>query len=307
MEKAEVVMRFHFAPVSDSPIVVVSGASSGIGEDTALFLNRLGYTVAAGIRHDSDGDSLRAKAVVPDSLHPVVCDVTSDEQVCSARQVVDELLVTGRRFAGVFSNAGVAHYEGDTSSEGTPMSVLESTMDVNFFGAVRFIRAFLPAARASRSTVVINSALMARTVLPFNAGYAATKCALEGWADSLRREIAPFGVRVVLIEAAAVSTGLTNHDADAVSDDNPYPAQRPFLQKSFQSLQTHRDNPRCSPRRVSELVAHALQAQRPRSRYHVGGGANAIYAVGGLPVGLQDRVLKRLVSSSAHDSSAVGR
>ena len=196
-------------PVHDSPVVVVSGASCGIGEDAALFLNQLGYLVAAGIRREPDGDLLQAKAVDPERLRPVVFDVTSDDQVAAARQTIEGMLETGRRFAGVFSNAGVAHYEGDTSSEGTPMNVRENVMDINFLGGVRFIRAFLPLARAARGRIIINSALMARTVLPFNAGYAASKCALEGWADSLRREVGPYGVRVVLIEAAAISTGLT--------------------------------------------------------------------------------------------------
>ncbi len=279
-----------------SPVVVVSAASSGIGEDSALFLNQIGYTVAAGVRRRSDGDALRAKASVPDDLHPVMFDVTIDDQVDSARRFVEDL-ATGRRFAGMFSNAGVAHLEGDTSSEGTPMAVLDR-MTVNYFGSIRFIRAFLPLARASGGTLIINSALMARTVLPFNAGYAASKCALEGWADSLRREVRPLGVRVVLIEAAAISTGLTQEEGASVDDNNPYPAQRQFLQKSFKRLESHRDDPRCSPRRISELVAHALQAGRPRPRYHVGGGARAIYAIGGLPDALQDLLLERLVASS---------
>jgi NAD(P)-dependent dehydrogenase (short-subunit alcohol dehydrogenase family) len=288
-------MRSHIDSVAGSPVVAVSGASSGIGEDAALFLNQLGYTVAAGVRRETDGEALRAKATNRESLYPILFDVTRDEQLDSPRQFVEGLVAAGRSFAGVFSNAGIARLEGDTSSEGTPMSVLEQMMAVNFFGAVRFIRAFLPLARASRATVVVNSALMARTVLPFNAGYAASKCALEGWCDSLRREVAPLGVRVVLIEAAAISTGLNVDNGANVSDENAYPAQRRFLQRSFQRLQAHRDDPRCSPRRFSELVAHSLQAEKPRPRYHVGGGARVIHAVGGLPDRVQDHLLQRLV------------
>jgi NAD(P)-dependent dehydrogenase (short-subunit alcohol dehydrogenase family) len=289
-------MSIRVASVRDSPVVVVSGSSSGIGEDAALFLNELGYTVVAGVRRDDHGERLRAKAVAPKDLHPAVFDVTSDEQVEAARQVVERLVADGRRFAGVFSNAGVVHYQGDTSSEGTPMSALEHVMAVNFFGSLRFIRAFLPLARASDGTVVINSALMARTVLPFNAGYAASKRALEGWADSLRREIAPLGVRIVLIQAAGISTGLTD-GGTSISADNPYPQQQRFLQQSFARLERQRDNPRCSPRRVSEVVAYSMQSKSPRPRYHVGGGARAIFALGGLPTQLQDAALRRLVTS----------
>lgn len=289
-------MQAHAESVHDAPVVVVSGASSGIGEDAAIFLNQLGYLVVAGVRREADAEALRAKAVDPTRLCPVEFDVTSDEQVGSSRRTVEGLVDDGHAFAGVFSNAGIAHLRGDTSSEGTPMSVLEQVMAVNYFGAVRFIRAFLPLARRSQAGIVINSALMARTVLPFNAGYAASKRALEGWADSLRREVAPLGVRVVLIEAAAISTKLTAEGEDAVSADNPYPMQRPFLEDSFRRLDARVDDPRCSPRRVSELVARALQAPHPRPRYHVGGGARAIAAVGSLPDGLQDRLFERLVS-----------
>jgi NAD(P)-dependent dehydrogenase (short-subunit alcohol dehydrogenase family) len=281
--------------VEGAPVVVVSGAATGIGADAALYLNELGYTVAAGVRRTSDGDELRARATDPDRLEPVRFDVTKDEDVAGCRRSVEELLTGGRRFAGLFSNAGIAHYSGDTSSEGTPESVLEQVMAVNFFGAVRFVRAFLPLARSHRSTVVVNSALMARTVLPFNAGYAASKCALEGWCDSLRREIAPLGVRVVLIEAAAIATGITHGEGSEISADNPYPAQRPFLEQSFQRLRTQEDDPRCAPRRVSELVARALQARRPRTRYQVGGGARAIHTVGRLPDRAQDLLLQGLV------------
>lgn len=292
-------MAHKFEAVGDHPVVVVTGASSGMGEDAALFLNELGYTVAAGIRRSDDGGELRAKAAHPARFHPLLLDVTDDAQVDAARDAVEDLVRDGSPFAGVFSNAGIAHFEGDTSSEGTPMSVLQTMMDVNFFGGVRFIRAFLPLARAARATVVVNSALMARTVLPFNAGYAASKCALEGWVDSLRREISPLGVRVVLIEAAGISTGLmTDRDATVVAEDNPYPGQRAFLQKAFASMDDHASDPRCSPRRVSELVAHALQTPRPRSRYIAGGGSHAIHALGSLPPLVQDRALERFVRSA---------
>jgi NAD(P)-dependent dehydrogenase (short-subunit alcohol dehydrogenase family) len=291
-------MQNQFAKVEGSPIVVISGASSGIGKDSALFLNQLGYTVAAGVRRTTDGEALRAEASNPERFFPLLLDVTSDVQVNAAREEVERRVTTGLQFAGLFSNAGIVHLEGDTSSEGTPMATIEEVMDINFFGAIRFIRAFLPLARTSRGTIVVNSALMARTVLPFNGGYAASKCALEGWTDSLRREVSPLGVRVVLIEAAAISTGLTHGRDHGISEDNPYPIQRQFLEKSFASSDTHRNDPRCSPRRVSELVAHALQAKRPRCRYHVGGGARAISAVGRLPERVQDYLLEQFVSRS---------
>jgi NAD(P)-dependent dehydrogenase (short-subunit alcohol dehydrogenase family) len=292
-------VRNRVDPVQGSPIVVISGASSGIGKDAALFLNQLGYTVFAGVRRVTDREMLVEEARDPARMCPVLFDVTDDEAISAARGVVQQKVAAGLPFAGIFSNAGVVHLEGDTSSEGTPMQALEKLMAVNFFGAIRFIRAFLPLARASGGTIVVNSALMARTVLPFNGGYAASKSALEGWTDSLRREVEPLGVRVVLIEAAAIATGFTQYRGSAISDADPYPAQRRFLENAFAREEAHSEDPRCSPRRVSELVAGALQSRNPRTRYHVGGGARAISAVGGLPDKWQDAALRHLVSRSA--------
>lgn len=293
-------MAHRVRTVDDQAVVVVTGAASGMGQDAALYLNQLGYTVAAGIRRPEEGDVLVARAVQPGRLHPLLLDVTDDAQVSAARTIVAGLVDGGLPFAGIFSNAGIAHFEGDTSSEGTPMSVLQTMMDVNFFGSVRFIAAFLPLARATGACVVVNSALMAHTVLPFNSGYAASKCALEGWIDSLRREIAPRGVRVVLVEAAGISTGLVDQwAAEMVDQRNPYPEQRAFLRHAFASMDGREADPRCSPRRVSEIVAHALQTAHPRSRYVVGGGARAIHALGNLPPTVQDRALQRLVRSAA--------
>jgi NAD(P)-dependent dehydrogenase (short-subunit alcohol dehydrogenase family) len=166
-------------------------------------------------------------------------------------------------------------------------------MDVNFFGAVRVVQAFLPLVRAARGTVVVNSALMAHTRLPFNGGYAASKCALEGWMDSLRREVAPLGVRVALIEAAGITSDLeAKQDPSSVPADTPYRAQRPLIRMSAQMMRKKAGDPRLSPRRVSELMAAAVADSRPKPRRIVGGGARPIWVLGCLPDRAQDAVFR---------------
>jgi NAD(P)-dependent dehydrogenase (short-subunit alcohol dehydrogenase family) len=164
-------------------------------------------------------------------------------------------------------------------------------MDVNFFGAVRVVQAFLPLVRAARGTIVFNSALMAHTVIPFNGGYAASKCALEGWADSLRREVAPLGVRVALIEAAAVASELeSKQDPAHIPADTPYHAQRPMIRTFIEMQRKRAGDPKVSPRRVSELMAAAIASPRPKPRRIVGGGARPIWVLGCLPDRAQDVV-----------------
>lgn len=121
-------------------------------------------------------------------------DGTNPDQVEAVRAMVTEQVGAGGLTALV-SNAGIAAMSGAASCEQCPIETQQMVMDVNFFGAVRVVEAFLPLLRASKGTVIFNTALMARTAIPFNGGYAASKCALEGWADSVRREVQPLGVK----------------------------------------------------------------------------------------------------------------
>lgn len=272
---------------------LITGASSGIGEDAALYFNELGYVVFAGVRRVEDGERVRGKASRPDALHHVLLDVTDEAQVARARDEVARVLGPGRGLTALVSNAGIAALSGDVSCEGCPIEVQQRVMDVNFFGAVRVVQAFLPLVRAARGTVVVNSALMAHTRLPFNGGYAASKCALEGWMDSLRREVAPLGVRVALIEAAGITSDLeAKQDPSSVPADTPYRAQRPLIRMSAQMMRKKAGDPRLSPRRVSELMAAAVADSRPKPRRIVGGGARPIWVLGCLPDRAQDAVFR---------------
>ncbi len=164
-------------------------------------------------------------------------------------------------------------------------------MDVNFFGAVRVVQAFLPLLRASQGTVIFNAALMARTVIPFNGGYAASKCALEGWADSLRREVQPLGVKVAMIEAGYIASDL-EHKQHAVRNahEEIYPLERGIRAAMTESSARLANRADASPRRVSEAMAAAASAKAPRPRQIVGFGARPIRAIGALPDRVQDRI-----------------
>lgn len=268
--------------------VVITGTSSGIGADAALLLNELGYLVFAGVRRLSDGELVRAEAAHPERFVPLVLDVTDAAQVAGARDEV-AAVVGDRGVRAIVSNAGIAHMSGDLSCEFCPLEVQQRLMNVNFFGAVRFVQVFLPLVRHARGTVVFNSALMAHTVLPFNAGYAASKCALEGWADTLRREVAPLGVRVAMVEAAAVSSALEGKsDSSTVPADGPYGLQHAFVTTALAKQNAFSDKPALSPRRVTEKMAQAIESRRPKPRRIAGGYARPIWLVGALPDRVQD-------------------
>jgi NAD(P)-dependent dehydrogenase (short-subunit alcohol dehydrogenase family) len=270
--------------------VVITGASSGIGRDAALYFNHLGYTVFAGVRRLGDGEHVKAMAAHPEAFVPVQLDVTKAGEVEAARATVAEQVeLTG--LTALVSNAGIAAMSGRASCEQCPIETQQLVMDVNFFGAVRVVQAFLPLLRASHGTIVFNTALMARTVIPFNGGYAASKCALEGWADSLRREVAPLGVKVAMIEAGYIASDLEKKQHPASDDDEQvYRLEAGVRAAMAGSSAKLANRAGASPRRVSEAMVAAVSAENPKPRRIVGLGARPIRAIGALPDRLQDRI-----------------
>ena len=278
-----------------SRTVLITGASSGIGRDAAMHLNAEGYVVIGTVRRPADGDALISDAAHPDRMHAVQCDVTSNADVAALAERV-QTLVGEEGLHAMFSNAGVANMSGPVSAEDCPVETLERLISINYLGSVRVIQAHLPLLRASHGTLVINSALMARTVLPYNGGYAPSKAALEAWADQLRREIRPYGVRVVCIRAAAIATPLeAKQDASTVPDGGAYPEQRAFIEGGLTLMRRESAKAHVQPRRFSELVQKVIERRRPPLKPIVGGMARPIWLVGGMPERMQDAVIARLV------------
>lgn len=291
-------------PAPPDSSIVITGASSGIGRATALHLSGLGYRVFAGMRRTEDGDRLRDDAAIDpraaaENIEPIMLEVTDQGQVDEAAARVTEALGDGGLTA-VFSNAGIASFTGDTACETCPLSTQQRVMEVNHFGAVRVIQAMLPMVRRARGRVVVNSAMMARIVLPFNAGYAASKAALEAWTTALRREVAPHGVDVVLVEAGGIASSLAGHqDIDSVPATGPYAAQHRFLERFMSDMSAHADDPAWQPQRFAEVVAQALSAEHPKTRYVVGGGAHGLDAIAHLPEAMQDQAIAHTLGRAA--------
>ncbi len=275
--------------------VMITGASSGIGEDTALYLNQRGWRVFAGVRRTEDGERLRSAATSPELLIPLICDVTDDDSVSAARDAV-RIAVGVDGLQGFFSNAGIAAMDGESSAECVPLATVERLVSVNYVGAVRAMQTFMPMIRQSKGTVVVNSAMMTHTVLPFNAGYAPAKAALETWAVALRREVSRYGVRVVIVRAAGVATALeAKGDLSRIPDTTPYPEQRGFLAHGLAMQRERAGSRSLAPRRVAECVADALEGRRSAPYRMVGGGHVPIWVIGTLPARVQDAIMRRLV------------
>jgi NAD(P)-dependent dehydrogenase (short-subunit alcohol dehydrogenase family) len=255
--------------------VLISGASTGIGEACALRLADRGWHVFAGVRRDEDGRRLTAAAT--GILEPVMLDVTD------AASIAEALGQVGDRLTAVVNNAGVA--------VGGPLEYLaldewRHQYEVNVIGHVAVTCAALPLLRAAGpgGRVVFMGSIGGRISTPLLGPYNSSKFALEAIAESLRHELAPAGIKVVLIEPGAVRTPIW--DKGLRRADEMEAALHPEALARYQwavdgirkgiGMQQRNGVP---PARVAEAVEQALTSSRPRARYLVGRDAKVMAAI----------------------------
>jgi NAD(P)-dependent dehydrogenase (short-subunit alcohol dehydrogenase family) len=271
--------------------VVITGASSGIGEACAIHLDRLGFTVFAGVRRDTDAEALRSKTST--RLTPLLLDVTDAAAIASAGELVDR--TTGEDgLAGLVNNAGIVV---PGPIEHLDLGELRRQLEVNVIGQVAVTRAFLPALRRARGRVVNIGSIGGRVALPFLGAYNASKFALVALTDSLRLELHDSDIEVSIVEPGSVATaiwGKADASADAVVSGLPVPA-RELYGDAIASMRATTDAfaaRAVPPSRVARAVEQALTARRPKPRYLVGFDARAQALAKWL---LPDRLLARLL------------
>lgn len=185
-------------------MVLITGCSSGFGLESALYFARRGHTVVAGVRRPTGATDLRrrldAEAL---AVEVVALDVTSDDSVAT---VVSDALERHGRIDVLVNNAGVGL---QAAIEDTDPEVARALFETNVFGPLRLLRSVLPAMRRQGHGVVVNvSSLAGKVSAPFGGIYSATKFALEAMSEALHYEVAPFGIRVAVVEPGSYSTGL---------------------------------------------------------------------------------------------------
>jgi len=270
--------------------VLVTGASTGIGEATALHLSSLGFDIFAGVRRDEDADRLRDRG-----LTPLRVDVTDAGSIAAAASEL-ERSVGSQGLAGLVNNAGIAL---SGPLEFLPVEELRRQLEVNVIGQVAVTQALIPLLRRAGGRIVMMSSIGGRVALPLLGPYNASKFALEGLSDSLRRELLGQGIDVVLVEPGGVRTPIWQKGrdaADALVARVPPEAERLYgrliaaLRKETARIENERGLP---PGAVAEAVGEALTSRRPRTRYLVGRDAKSrAWAATVLP----DRVLDRLIA-----------
>lgn len=228
---------------------------------------------------------MRAAGQAPAGTHELVFDVTDPAAIAAAH--VDEL-------DGVVLNAGIAVA---SPLEFLPPEELARQLDVNVVGQLRVLQAFLPALRARKGRVVLMGSVGGRSSLPFLGAYAMSKFALEAMADALRVELAPWGMRVAIVEPGTIDTPIWRKPQRRVDELPPEAAELyGWRLERFRRVAAERSSGRAAPvSLVADAVEHALTAAKPRTRYVVGPDAKRRARVQKLPDRLRDRVLTRFL------------
>jgi NAD(P)-dependent dehydrogenase (short-subunit alcohol dehydrogenase family) len=264
--------------------VVVTGASGGIGFATSRALQERGFRVFGTFLPSEDRAPLDELGI-----EAIALDMTDPASVEGAREHVARALGSAP-LAGLVNNAGIA--------DGGPVELidldsLKRMLDVNVFGTFAVTKAFLPALRTARGRVVNISSQSGHLAVPFLAAYCACKFAVEALSDSLRREMLPFGVEVVVVQPAITRTAIWNRAADIDMERfraTPYEAVAVKVQKRM--LKAQRKG--LDPAVVAAAVVRALTEPHPPTRIPVlRKGKLARYLLSGW---LPDRVIDRLVA-----------
>jgi NAD(P)-dependent dehydrogenase (short-subunit alcohol dehydrogenase family) len=265
--------------------VLVTGASTGIGEATVLHLKTLGFDAIGAVRKDEDAERLEGRGV-----RTVRIDVTDAGQIAAAREELGEITL-----AGLVNNAGIGVA---APLEFLPIERLRQQLEINLIGQAAVTQAFLPALRRARGRIVNVSSIGGRVALPLVGAYNASKFGLEGLSDALRRELRPQGVDVILIEPGGVKTPIWEKSeelADQMLQDVP-PEGRRLYGELIEAVRagTRRvaHETGSEPREVAEVIGEALTADRPRTRYLVGRDAKLRARMAKV---LPDRVMDRMI------------
>lgn len=248
-------------PPSTIRTVLVTGASSGIGEATVRRFLARGWRVHAAARRLDKMEGLRELGASTHSL-----DVTHE---ASMKALASCLLKEEGGLDALVNNAGIGVYG---AVEEVPLDEARRQFEVNLFGIARLTQLLVPAMREAGSGTIVNiSSIGGRVYTPLGAWYHASKHALEGWSDCLRLELAPFGIRVVVVEPGAIETEFAEIAMVPLlerSGEGPYADLAKRMAAATRRTFAH--GKASPPSLIADLIVRAVESKRPRTRYLAG-------------------------------------
>lgn len=246
--------------------VLITGASTGIGQATAQHMAEQGWTVFAGVRKETDRVSLKALHA---NIIPLILDVTSEDQIASSIHVIEKHL-NGATLNGLVNNAGIANM-GPLALQ--PLDEIKWHFDVNVFGLIAMTKAALPLlgmdeARTGAPGRIVNiSSAGGRIAAPFLGSYSATKHAVESLTDSFRRELMPVGIDAICVGPGAVKTPIWAK-SDERNQEQPYKGTIWEASiEAFAKILIRGGETGLPASEIAETIEHALTADKPKARY----------------------------------------
>ena len=242
-------------------VILITGASSGIGKDTALNLIKEGHIVYGAARRIS-----KMKDIVEAGGYSIKMDILNNEDVDKA---IDQVIKEQNRIDVLVNNAGYGLWG---AVETISIDEAKRQFDVNIFGLAYLTKKVIPIMRNQKSGKIINmSSMGGKVYTPFGAWYHATKYALEGWSDCLRIELKSFGIDVILIEPGVIKTEFQDVMMDSTverSIGTPYEKKLKALEKATQEMYARGIG--SPPSVITKLIIKAINSPNPKRRY-VGG------------------------------------
>jgi len=245
-------------------VAIVTGSSSGMGFETSLILARNGfYTFATMRKLDGEGSNQLTDITKNEKLplQVIRLDVNDDKSV---KDAIDAIVKEKDRIDVVVNNAG---YDLMGALEETSLDELKGQFETNLFGAVRLMQAVIPIMRKQGGGIIVNiTSLGGRIAFPLNSAYHATKFALEGLSESIKYELEPFGIKIIVIEPGGVGSNFLKNLKMVSKANSPYgPIQNSMSEyfKQWAQNLTH-------PSEVAKAILHAVTSDNPDFRYVVG-------------------------------------
>jgi short-subunit dehydrogenase len=242
-------------------VILITGASSGIGKATAELLAKQGHVVYAAARRLEKMEDLKAFGV-----KTLQMDVTKHEDVVNS---VETVIKNEGRIDVLFNNAGYGLYG---ALEDISIEDAKYQYDVNIFGLADVTKQVLPYMREQKSGTIINTSSMGGKVYtPLGSWYHSTKHALEGWSDCLRLDLKQFGIDVVIIEPGIIRTEFADVVSSQMKKNSKEPAYSEYIDKVAKATQqTYAEGNGSSPDVIAELVLKAISDKNPKTRYVAG-------------------------------------
>ena len=247
---------------------LITGTSTGIGHATALHLARNGYKVYATMRDTAKAEPLRAQAKSDDL--PLLIESLDVSDNKSMLDCVDRVMAVEGRIDVLVNNAGLSS---SSPIETYPEDEHRALFEANYWGPVKLTQAVLPGMRERGQGAIVNvSSLLGRIAWANQAAYCASKFAIEAFSEALAQEVAPFGIRVAIIEPGVIASAIFDNTPVHYDPTSPY---KPAMRRNgrFYNVGIARATP---AQRIAELIAEALSSEQPKLRYAAGYGSQAI-------------------------------